>query len=179
MRNKILVISILFTFVMFTNVLAQATTSYACSTDDVSTSISSSQEILQQAQTAIASGDIKEAMELLSKVEAENKNVQAKCKGWNFEGTRNDAIGPLELEAGVYIVEYTTSIVDSQMVLGVFGIEFENIEKDEMNFDTVLETYTKAGEFTGRKSVRLDGGKYLISLTSQGVSKWSLSLVKP
>lgn len=179
MRSKLLIICILFTFAMFTNVFAQNDSTYECSAKDVSTSISSSQEILQKAQDAVTSGNIKEAMELLSKAESENKNIQAKCKGWNFEGTRNDAIGPLELEAGVYIVEYKTSVLDSQMVLGVFGLEFENIEKNEMNFDSVLETYSKAGEFTGRKTVRVEGGKYLISLTAQGISQWSLSVIKP
>jgi hypothetical protein len=179
MLRKLLVICILFTFPMFTNVFAQDAESYECSTEDVSTSVSSSQEMLQQAQAAITAGNIKDAMEILSKVESENKNIQAKCKGWNFEGNRNDAIGPLELEAGLYIVEYKTSVLDSQMVLGIFGLEFENVEKDEMNFDSVLESYTKAGEFTGRKTVRLEGGKYLISLTAQGINQWSLSVIKP
>lgn len=158
---------------------AQDSAQVACTPDDIKLSVTNTQQALQQIETALSTGDIQASLELLKDIENEARSIQSKCKGWNFAGVGTDALGPLELEPGVYILEYKADIASGPIVMGTLGINFENLDAEELIFDSVLEVFQKVGEQTGRKIVRLEGGRYLISLDAGNLNGWSLSLSKP
>ncbi|MBZ0274842.1 MAG: hypothetical protein K8I60_01785 [Anaerolineae bacterium] len=159
--------------------VAQDSEGVLCTPDDLATSLTTTQDLLTQAQAAVTGGDIQVAIEFLRQVETEARAAQSLCKGWTFEGDSTDALGPLELEGGVYVLEYKVEVPESNFVFGAFTVEFENVGKEELIFDHVIETYSEAGEFDARKTVRLDGGRYLISVNPSGIGAWSISLSKP
>ena len=151
----------------------------ACSSDDMAASISTSQDLLAQAQTAIDNGDLATALTLLGKTQRELTNASSLCTSWYFEGEGPDALGPFELESGVYIVDYASEVPDSLMPMGIFSVQFENIDKDEMIWDDVTEMRTEAGPFDGRQTVKLEGGRYLISVDATGLKEWTTGISKP
>ncbi len=150
-----------------------------CNSEDMTTSITASQDLLGQAQTAIANGDLAMALTLLEETQRQITNGFSLCKGWYFEGEGPDALGPFELEAGVYIVDYASEIPEGSMPMGLFSIEFENLDQEEMIWDSVMEMRTEAGPFDGRQTVKLEGGRYMISVDATGITGWSFGLSKP
>ncbi|MCB9455837.1 MAG: hypothetical protein H6671_07625 [Anaerolineaceae bacterium] len=159
--------------------IAQDSEGILCTSDDLAASLATAQDSLTQAQIAVTNGDLQAALDFTRQVETQLRTAQSLCNGWNFEGDSTDALGPLELEEGVYILEYKVTVPESSFVFGALSIDFENLEKDELFFDGVLETYTESGEFDARKTVRLDGGRYLISVDASSIGMWSISLSKP
>lgn len=152
---------------------------FQCSAEDMLASISRSEEALNQAQTSATNGDLQAAFDALKQISEEITSTETQCRGWNFIGTSSDALGPLQLEAGVYILEYTAIVEEGAFVMGALVIQFENLDEEEFVFDSVLETYDEAGEHSGRKTVRLEGGRYLISVEPGGISNWTIALTKP
>jgi hypothetical protein len=152
---------------------------FQCTSDDVLASVAKADELLTQVQNSASSGDIQAAFEAIRQISGELTSIQSLCQGWNFSGTGADALGPLELEAGVYVLEYSAEVEESAFILGGFVVQFENLDAEEFVFDSVLETYDEAGVHTGRKTVRLEGGRYLISVEPAGLIGWSLIMTKP
>jgi hypothetical protein len=170
-----------FLFALLTPVtlLAQSSAPIQCNAEDISKSVADIQDNLNQAQAAATKGDLQAAIASIEKVNDLSQSALSKCKGWTFEGTGTDALGPLQLEKGTYILEYTYKIPESTFALGVFGAELKNVDQEELIFDTVLDTQSKAGEFKGRKAIKLAGGRYLISITATGLEDWTATLTKP
>jgi hypothetical protein len=63
--------------------------------------------------------------------------------------------------------------------MGMLSIDFENIDQEEQIWDSVTEMRTETGDFSGRKSVRLDGGRYLINVETMYLGEWQVRLTKP
>lgn len=179
--NTIKIISVsIFILTIFTNIsAAQNVLTYQCTLDDIQESIDNVRQTIVQIEDSLSSEHIQLALDLLKNVEDEARKTQSKCIGWNFAGDSTDALGPLELEAGVYILEYKVDVAQGPIVMGTLAIDFENLDAEEFIFDSVLEILQQAGEQTSRKTVRLKGGRYLISVDAANLNGWTISLSKP
>jgi hypothetical protein len=151
----------------------------SCDTEEIATILAQAQDSLQQALVSMDAGDIGKTLSLLDEAANYIAVAHSQCHGWYFEGNGTDVLGPLELEGGVYILEYSSVLPDGPVAMGVLSIAFENLDQDELIFDNVTEMRTEFGEFSGRKSVRIEGGRYLISVDAANVGDWTIQLVKP
>lgn len=138
---------------------------------DVQDAASSVSPVLEDDQ------DMRAALNHLREAETLARNILAQCEGMGWSGTGNDVIGPLELGAGVYIVEYTGQAGGS---LGVFSYGIENLDAEEFLFPEMI-TGQSGDSLSGRSSLRLEGGRYLLDVTVASLTfeGWTLTLTQP
>lgn len=94
--------------------------------------------------------------------------------------THEDVLGPIELENGVYIIEFLYSKAAEQKA--DLYLDFQEIEHDET---VTLYGNGAAGRSSviGKKTLRVLGGRYLIQLGfiwhPEAVTDWQVRLLKP
>lgn len=174
-----LVLSLLAICPTVTQVAAQDGPSADCASEDMVAAIETLEDALARAKQAATDGDLTTSLDLLTEASRLMMTTQAQCRGWYFEGNGSDVLGPLELGGGIYVLEYASSVPSGLVSMGMLTIEFEPIEHDESIWDQVMEMRTEAGEFSGRKTFRLSGGRYLISMEAMYLGDWTIQLVKP
>ncbi len=148
----------------------------SCAAEDVTGALDAIETALASAREAVDEGDLAGALAAIEEVEATAAEVQQQCRGWMWEGTNEDAVGPLSLEAGVYVLNFEVTASQSY---GVFNAVFTNLDEEEFIGDFVNESLDEVGTYTGRQVIRLEGGRYLIGVDALGVEDWSLHLEKP
>ncbi len=158
---------------------AQDGTELQCTGEDIAESISAVQAALDQAQAAVGSGDLAGALDALEQSLGSITDIRSKCRGWYFTGNGNDVIGPIELEGGVYKLEYSSSVPSGPISMGMFNVQFENVDEDESIWDEVNEMLMQGGDFSGGTSIRLEGGRYLINVEAMYVEDWIIQITKP
>jgi len=178
-RFCVLVVALLLVLPVTAHALAQDGTELQCTAEDIAGSMSAVRAVLDQAQAALDSGDLSGALASLDQSVAAISDVRSKCNGWYFTGDGNDVIGPLQLEGGVYKLEYAGAVPGGILSIGMFMVDFENVDEEEWVTDSVMEVFTESGDFAGGTSVRLDGGRYLISVDAAYLDEWTLRLTKP
>ncbi|MBP8972285.1 MAG: hypothetical protein KBH93_00305 [Anaerolineae bacterium] len=181
MRRVILYLAVLL-FVTCPTVMqatAQDSLSSHCSSQDMVAAIEAVEDVLARAKQAATDGDVTTALDLLAEASLSVTATQAQCRGWYFEGDGSDVLGPLDLDGGMYILEYASSVGSALIAGGMLTIEFESVDGSETIRDQVMELRMEAGDFSGRKTIRLDGGRYVISVQLMYLSDWTIQLVKP
>ena len=143
-----------------------------CEPVTITDAITGAQDLLTQAQTSLDSSDLESALAALDEITTLTQEAGALCRGWYWEGTGNNALGPVELEAGSYLVEYTG--IGGQF--GIFGITPENLAQQEFLMPTMENP---SGEFSGRALIRVGGGRYMLSVTAANIQEWSVTLTQP
>lgn len=94
-----------------------------------------------------------------------------------LQGNGNNVSDSEELEKGLYIVTYKFVASDD---FPIFIIQVENVE-DEDDIEMVSESSSdskKGRKFTGRQKMRLQGGRYVVSVNVNGATDWSVKLTK-
>jgi hypothetical protein len=176
LRNALISVIVGISFLMTLPSMAQ---DESCDVQGMKAAVTTAQNLLEQAQTAIDSNDMASALTLIREAQGQLSNAYSRCEGWYFEDEGPEVLGPLELGEGVYIIEYASEVPDGPFPMGIFSVEFENLDEDELIWDSIMEMRTEAGAFNGRQTVRLEGGRYLISIDAAGIKEWSLELSKP
>lgn len=144
-----------------------------CEDESITAAIINTKVLLLQAQASLDSGDPEAAVTTLEEVAALTHQAVAACRGWHWEGVGNDALGPVELEAGSYLVEYEG--IGGQLG-GVFGITPQSLAQQEFLMPTME---SPSGEFSGRFLFHVEGGRYMLSVTTANIESWTVTLTQP
>lgn len=92
-----------------------------------------------------------------------------------FSGNVEDVIGPLDLEAGLYIVSYSFKATDDYPM---FDISVENTkeEDDSHTLSAGGSNIKKGTNHKGKQKMRLSGGRYLIAVEVNDAADWQIEL---
>ncbi len=122
----------------------------------------------------------------LSETLNEFQSVVATCnEGYIWSGFADSQIGPIELEQGVYILEYT-STVDRGEVFNYFNVDLTSVTDESESEDYIIyddfpgdESHEgEIVELKGGATLRLNGGKYLFELDLLNYQDWTVRLYK-
>jgi len=105
-------------------------------------------------------------------------NNTEKSMNMKFEGNRNDVSDATPLENGLYIISYQYKADDD---FPIFNIEIENIDDEEelINISDSQSESKKGAVHKGKQKARLQGGKYVVGVSVNGASSWSIEIIKP
>lgn len=151
-----------------------------CDTDQMTDILDTTLLILQEAQNALAENNLPAVWNALDAANQLIWDTRSICSGWHWEGTTPNVLGPLNLEFGVYIVDYYAQALDPIPTLGnSIIIDFENLDDDEY-ISGIFDMGSDDGQIhEGRETIRLDGGRYLIDIGATSLETWQITLIKP
>ena len=89
-------------------VVAQDTAAAGCTAESLTALVAEIQTANGDALTAIESGDLTAAVEILAQSDEQVGLMKAVCSGLLFEGTDGEVIGPIDIPEGLYRATATT-----------------------------------------------------------------------
>lgn len=103
-----------------------------------------------------------------------NKTTPSTSEGSHrWTGNTSEVIGPLELEKGIYILEYFAQ--NKGQDYSTFEISIDNLDLDSEEYLSGVCEIRDDGATKGRETKQLNGGKYVISVKVDSIKSWSLS----
>lgn len=152
-----------------------------CQADQVSTAIDELLGLLGQAQADTENNDLQSALTALKAVQTRSSAILNECWGLVFHGSGSNVLGPIELEPGLYILEYASEVPGGQMLsAGMLSVDLENVDDDEFLFLGIMEIRQAAGPFEGAKSFRVEGGRYIIDVEqAMYLGDWTIAVRRP
>lgn len=93
----------------------------------------------------------------------------------SFSGQHEDVFGPFDLQKGLYVVTYSFKATDKWPNLYV---NFESVKNEDHSESLSAggDGFKKGTIHSGKQSVRLEAGKYVVAVKPDDATDWKVSI---